>query len=92
MDTYFKSIINIYSYTSRGFNADKQEICRNLLNTNNDQLPILCNQENVLLKSNGYIIEQSLPELHIIFKPATKVFLDGRPKNRMFIKISKQLR
>ena len=92
MDTYFKSIINIYSYNSRGFNADKQEICRNLLNTNNDQLPILCNQENFLLKSNGYIIEQSLPELHIIFKPATKVFLDGRPNNGMFIAIPKSMK
>ena len=92
MDTYFKSIINIYSYNSRGFNADKQEICRNLLNTNNDQLPILCNQENFLLKSNGYIIEQSVPELHIIFKPATKVFLDGRPKNGMFIAIPKSMK
>ena len=90
MDMYFKSIINIYSYNSRGFNADEQERCRNLLNANNDQLPILCNQENFLLKSNGHIIEQS--HIHIIFKPATKVFLNGRPKNGMFIAIPKSMK
>ena len=48
---------------------------------------ILCNQENFLLKANGYIIRQTLPDHHILFKPAEKDYLEGRPKNGMFIAI-----
>ena len=48
---------------------------------------ILCNQENFLLKANGYIIKQALPDEHILFKPAEKDYLEGRPKNGMFIDV-----
>ena len=44
-------------------------------------------QENFLLKVNGYIIKQALPDHHILFKPAEKDYLEGRPKNGMFIAI-----
>ena len=45
------------------------------------------NQENFLLKKNGYIAEQALPEHRIIFKPAVKDSLEGRPKGGMFIAV-----
>ena len=48
---------------------------------------ILCNQENFLLKANGYIINQALPDLFI---PAEKDF--GRPKNGIFIAIPEILK
>ena len=48
-------------------------------------LTVLCNQENFLLKANGYIIKQALPDFHILFKPGLKECLDGRPQNGMFI-------
>ena len=77
----------IYSYNSRGFTADKQEVYKELLQDDKMVISILCNQENVLLKANGYMIEQALHGYHIVFKPAEKEFLDGRPKNGMFIAI-----
>ena len=92
MATYNKNIVDnicIFSYNSRGFNLEKQKFCRYLLNTNQDALSILCNQENFVLKSNGYIIRKSLPEFHVIFKPASKEQLEGRPKNGIFIAVSK---
>ena len=82
----------IYSYNSRGFTADKQEVCQKLLHADKMVIPILCNQEKFLLKVNGYIIEQALHGYHIVFKPAEKEFLDGRPKNGMFIAIPSELK
>ena len=75
----------IYSYNSRGFDSTKQDIIKNLLLLSGDILPVICNQENFLLKANGYIIENCLPDHKIFFKPATKKGLSGRPKNGMFI-------
>ena len=49
--------------------------------------PILCNQENFLLKSNAYKVKQCLPNSRIIFKKAEKDSLEGRPRNGMFISI-----
>ena len=76
-----------FSYNSRGFNADKQLFFLKLLMTSGSSTTILCNQENFLLKANGYIIKQALPDHHILFKPAEKEYLEGRPKNGMFIAI-----
>ena len=39
------------------------------------------------MKSNGYIIKKALPEHRIIFKPATKDGLEGRPKGGMFVAV-----
>ena len=45
--------ICIYSFNSRGFNLEKQQFCRDLLCSKDDVIPILCNQENFILKSNS---------------------------------------
>ena len=74
----------IYSYNSRGFDSTKQDILK-LISISDDSLPVICNQENFLLKANGFIIEKCLPDHHIFFKPATKNDLNGRPKNGMFV-------
>ena len=58
----------------------------------NNVIPILCNQENFILKGNDYISRKALPEVHVIFKPATKEHLDDRPKNGMFIALPVDLR
>ena len=77
----------IFSYNSRGFSEDKQEVCRELMMGTEEYYPILCNQENFLLKSNCYKVKQCLPDTKIIFKKAEKEALEGRPKNGMFIAI-----
>ena len=92
MDTYNsketgKSLC-IYSYNSRGFAQDKQDLCKLLMSTSGNTYPILCNQENFLLRSNGYKIKQCLPGAHVMFKPAIKDTHDkGRPKNGMFVAV-----
>ena len=78
----------IFWYNSRGFSADKQLFCFKLLMSSGSSTTILCNQENFLLKANGYIIKQALPDDHILFKPAEKDYLEGKPKNGMFIAAS----
>ena len=45
----------IYSYNSRGFSQDKQYVCNHLISISGEKLPILCNQENFLLKANLFI-------------------------------------
>ena len=51
-----------------------------------DKIPILCNQENFLLRENTYKIKQAFPKLNIVIKPAFKKDLNhGRPSNGMFI-------
>ena len=62
----------IYSYNSRAFDSTKQDILKTLLSISGDSLPVICNQENFLLKANGFITEKCLPDHHIFFKPATK--------------------
>ena len=53
-----------------------------------DKIPILCNQENFLLKGNCYKINQAIDGFHRFINPAVKQSHDkGRPKNGMFIAI-----
>ena len=53
-----------------------------------DKIPILCNQENFLLKGNSYQIRKALPDSHIFFKSALKENQNyGRPKGGMFIAV-----
>ena len=78
--------LSIISFNSRGFGLDKQSICGKLISIK-DNVTILCNQENFLLKNNSFKIKQALPNYQIIFKPAIKDNLGGRPKNGMFIAI-----
>ena len=76
----------IFSYNSRGLNITKQDAIQTLLSISGNSLPIICNQENFLLEANEYKIRQCLPD-HILFKPAIKEGLNGRPKNGMFIAV-----
>ena len=82
----------VFSYNSRGFHHGNQSICKNLLTIAGNKIPIICNQENFLLKANKFKIEQCLPDHHIYFNPANKEKLTGRPKNGMFIAIPKYLK
>ena len=84
--------ICIFSYNSRGFHDGNQSICKDLLTLAGNKIPIICNQENFMLKGNKYKIEQCLPDHQIYFKPATKEGLNGRPKNGMFVAIPKYLK
>ena len=77
----------IFSYNSRGFHESNQEVCRHLVTAAGDKIPIICNQENFLLKANKYKIKQCLGDFHVYFKPATKNGFSGRPKNGMFIAV-----
>ena len=58
-----------------------------------DCYPILCNQENFLLRANSYKIKQSLKGTHVIIKKAEKNAHDnGRPKNGMFIAVPAEIK
>ena len=48
---------------------------------------IILNQENFLLRNNGYLARNALPEHHLLLKPAIKDGLEGRPKSGMFIAV-----
>ena len=51
-----------------------------------DKVPILCNQENFILKGNYYKILQTLSGFHLFINSAVKNCFDkGRPKGGMFI-------
>ena len=79
----------IFSWNSRGFSLEKQSFAKTLVSVlAGGKLPILCNQENFLLKENAYKISQTLPGFQVIFKPAIKNSHDiGRPKNGMFLAV-----
>ena len=84
--------IRIYSYNSRGFDIIKQKICLDLMKVKDSVIPIICNQENFVLKGNSHIIRKALDEYHVYIKPAIKHNFDGRPINGMFIGVPKNLR
>ena len=67
-----------------------QEFMKTLLSDqiSGDKLPILCNQENFILRGNAYKIIQAFPDYHIFINPAVKTNLDtGRPRGGMFIAV-----
>ena len=85
--------ICIYSYNTRGFAQEKQDLCKILMSSTGCTYPILCNQENFVLRGNGYKIKKCLPGAHIIIKEAIKCTHDnGRPKNGMFIAIPAEIK
>ena len=50
------------------------------------RIPILCNQENFILRENAYKLKNSFPDHKLIINPAVKKNLTlGRPSNAMFI-------
>ena len=73
-----KDSICIYSYNSRRFSEDKQDVCKILFVDTEKYYPILCNQENFLLKGYNYKIKQCLPNARVIFKEAFKDSFEGR--------------
>ena len=100
MDSSKKLVINsssqsslcLWSYNSRGFCTSKQEFCNFLVSACGSSIPIICNQENFLLKSNSWKINNTLPGFRIFVKPAVKVNEDyGRHRNGMFIAIPQNL-
>ena len=53
-----------------------------------NKLPIICNQENFMLKANAYKILQTMSDFHVFINPAVKNSLDrGRPRGGMFIAV-----
>ena len=85
--------ICIYSYNSRGFAQEKQDLCNILMKNSGSSYSILCNQENFLLQGNSYKINQCLKDAHVIFKSAIKNSHDnGRPKNGMFIAVPLEMK
>ena len=87
VNMYTKGEICIFSYNSRGFSIEKQDICKILITQTKDYYLILCNQENFLLQGNRYLAKKCLPDARLFFKKAVKDNMDGRPKNGMFIAI-----
>ena len=78
----------IMSYNSRGFSATTESFIRNLVSpvTVGNKIPILCNQENFLLRDNSYKLVKALPGFHLVINQAIKSSLDsGRPRGGMFI-------
>ena len=58
-----------------------------------ENIPILCNQENFLLKANLYKLFQEVPGFHFFVNPAIKETHDkGRPMNGMFICVPHQIK
>ena len=86
-NTYTKGKICIFSYNSRGFSNEKQDICKMLMTQTEDYYPILCNQKNFLFQGNRYLAKKCLPDAWLVFKNAVKDNFEGRPKNGMFIAI-----
>ena len=87
-----KDAVCIFSYNSRGFSEEKQDICKLLFAKTEKYYPIVCNQENFILKGNNFKVGQCLSEAHVIFKAAVKDSLQGRPKNGMFIAIPREIK
>ena len=87
-----KDAVCIFSYNSRGFSEEKQDICKLLFAKTEKYYPIVCNQENFILKGNNFKVRQCLSEAHVIFKAAVKDSLQGRPKNGMFIAIPREIK
>ena len=85
----------VISYNSRGFSGMQQEFIKTLVSgqTVGDKIPILCNQENFILRGNFYKILQTLPGFHLFINPAVKTSLDrGRPKGGMFIAVPNSIK
>ena len=85
----------VLSYNSRGFSDIKTDFIKLLVSdaVTGDKIPILCNQENFLLRQNSYKIKQALPDFQLVINPAIKKNLNhGRPSNGMFIAFPDSIR
>ena len=87
-DNFIKNQVCFISYNSRGFSSLKTSLIRYLTSQEvvGSKLPILCNQDNFVLRDNSYKITKALPGYQVLVNPAVKNHHDrGRPKNGMFI-------
>ena len=85
----------IISYNSRGFSTMHQDFIKTLTSDKivGDKLPILCNQENFILRGNFYKLRKACPDSHFVFNAALKSTLDkGRPKGGMFIAVPNSIK
>ena len=85
----------LISYNSRGFSKHKEDFCKFLLSpyVSGNKLPVLCNQENFVLKGNCYKIKRALPGYFTLIKPAVKTSHDkGRPKGGLFIAVPDKIK
>ena len=83
-----KKEVCFISYNSRGFSDLKTTVIQELVSPSvvGNKIPILCNQENFLLRDNSYKLVKALPGYQLVINPAVKNSHDtGRPKNGMFI-------
>ena len=90
-----ENIVCCISYNSRGFSAIKTNFIKYLISKEvvGDKLPILCNQENFILRDNSYKITNTLPGYQVLINPAVKNSHDkGRPKNGMFIAFPEEIK
>ena len=83
------------SYNSRGFGTLKIDFIKYLASTKvvGNKLPIICNQENFLLRDNSYKLTRALPNFQVFINSAIKNSHDsGRPKNGMFIAVPQSIK
>ena len=78
----------IVSWNSRGSSESKLQFMKKLVSPEvvGKNTPILCNQDNFILKANLYKLYQAIPGFQFFVNPAIKNVQDrGRPSNGMFI-------
>ena len=76
------------SYNSRGFSSITIDFIKYLTSIEvvDNKIPIICNQENFVLRDNSYKLVRALPGYQVLINPAVKIEHDsGRPKNGMFV-------
>ena len=66
--------ICIMSWNSRGSSKQKLQLMNKLVSQEivGEKIPILCNQENFILKANLYKLYQEVPGFHFFANPAIK--------------------
>ena len=78
-----KKEVCFISYNSRGFSSLKIDFLKYLTSAAvvGNKIPIVCNQENFLLRDNSYKLTNALPRFQMIINPAVKKsHVKGRPK------------
>ena len=78
----------LISWNSRGSSNQKLHFTNQLVSPQvvGDKIPIICNQENFILKANIYRLKRAIPGFQFYINPAVKNVQDvGRPMNGMFI-------
>ena len=88
-----KNSFCIFSYNSRGFSNEKNDLCKTLMIHSENYVPILCSILYSLPCSKKFPWLQCLHNTRIFFRKAIKDALNnGRPKNGMFIAVPKKFK